>query len=155
MQKISTSTGFRGRTITAYIAPTTSNASADAAGKKTLDFTHFDRIQCRLARRTRSFVAQVRFEPWLASLRCRCPPFPRSRPVLTPKTLASWLPQSGGLRSKAQFKRKSKGVMTAAVVNVPTPRLRASGSILPTFGRGNLAWRPQALRRTLRAVPRR
>jgi glutamine---fructose-6-phosphate transaminase (isomerizing) len=132
---------FAGRTITAYIdAYDLKCVLPSRPGKKALDFTQFDRIQivaCGTAYYA-GFVAKYWFEQ-LAGIVADvdvASEFRYRDPVLTPKTLAIVVTQSGETAdTKAAMEYcKSKGVMTAAVVNVPTSSIaRECDAILPTL----------------------
>ena len=132
---------FVGRTVSGYIDAYELKAVLPTrAGKKTLDFTQFDRIQivaCGTAYYA-GFVAKYWFEQ-LAGIVADvdvASEFRYREPVLGPKTLAIMVTQSGETAdTKAALEYcKSKGVMTAAVVNVPTSSIaRECDAILPTL----------------------
>ena len=132
---------FVGRTVSAYIdAYELKAALPTRPGKKALDFTQFDRIQivaCGTAYYA-GFVAKYWFEQ-LAGVVTDvdvASEFRYREPVLGPKTLAIMVTQSGETAdTKAALEYcKSKGVMTAAVVNVPTSSIaRECDAILPTL----------------------
>ncbi len=132
---------FVGRTVSAYIDAYDLKAVLPTRdGKKTLDFTQFDRIQivaCGTAYYA-GFVAKYWFEQ-LAGVVTDvdvASEFRYREPVLGPRTLAIMVTQSGETAdTKAAMEYcKSKGVMTAAVVNVPTSSIaRECDAILPTL----------------------
>jgi len=132
---------FVGRTVSAYIDAYDLKAVLPTReGKKTLDFTAFDRIQivaCGTAYYA-GFVAKYWFEQ-LAGIVADvdvASEFRYREPVLGPKTLAIMVTQSGETAdTKAAMEYcRSKGVMTAAVVNVPTSSIaRECDAILPTL----------------------
>ena len=132
---------FVGRTVSAYIdAYELKAALPTRPGKKALDFTQFERIQivaCGTAYYA-GFVAKYWFEQ-LAGVVTDvdvASEFRYREPVLGPKTLAIMVTQSGETAdTKAALEYcKSKGVMTAAVVNVPTSSIaRECDAILPTL----------------------
>jgi len=132
---------FVGRTVSAYIDAYDLKAVLPTReGKKTLDFTQFDRIQivaCGTAYYA-GFVAKYWFEQ-LAGVVTDvdvASEFRYREPVLGPRTLAIMVTQSGETAdTKAAMEYcKSKGVVTAAVVNVPTSSIaRECDAILPTL----------------------
>ena len=132
---------FVGRTVSAYIdAYDLKVVLPTREGKKALDFTQFDRIQivaCGTAYYA-GFVAKYWFEQ-LAGVVTDvdvASEFRYREPVLGPRTLAIMVTQSGETAdTKAAMEYcKSKGVMTAAVVNVPTSSIaRECDAILPTL----------------------
>ena len=132
---------FVGRTVSGYIDAYELKAVLPTReGKKTLDFTRFDRIQivaCGTAYYA-GFVAKYWFEQ-LAGVVTDvdvASEFRYREPVLGPRTLAIVVTQSGETAdTKAAMEyAKSKGVMTAAVVNVPTSSIaRECDAILPTL----------------------
>jgi glucosamine--fructose-6-phosphate aminotransferase (isomerizing) len=132
---------FVGRTVSAYIDAYELKAVLPAReGKKALDFTQFDRIQivaCGTAYYA-GFVAKYWFEQ-LAGVVADvdvASEFRYREPVLGPRTLAIMVTQSGETAdTKAAMEyAKAKGVMTAAVVNVPTSSIaRECDAILPTL----------------------
>ncbi|HPI47987.1 MAG TPA: glutamine--fructose-6-phosphate transaminase (isomerizing) [Hyphomonadaceae bacterium] len=132
---------FAGRTISAYVEAFDLKAVLPTRpGKKTLDFTQFERIQivaCGTAFYA-GFVAKYWFEQ-LAGIVTDvdvASEFRYREPVLGPKTLAIVVTQSGETAdTKAAMEYcKAKGVMTAAVVNVPTSSIaRECDAILPTL----------------------
>jgi glucosamine--fructose-6-phosphate aminotransferase (isomerizing) len=132
---------FVGRTVSAYIdAYELKAALPTREGKKALDFTKFERIQivaCGTAYYA-GFVAKYWFEQ-LAGVVTDvdvASEFRYREPVLGPRTLAIMVTQSGETAdTKAALEYcKSKGVMTAAVVNVPTSSIaRECDAILPTL----------------------
>jgi glucosamine--fructose-6-phosphate aminotransferase (isomerizing) len=132
---------FVGRTVSAYIDAYGLKAVLPTReGKKALDFTQFDRIQivaCGTAYYA-GFVAKYWFEQ-LAGVVTDvdvASEFRYREPVLGPRTLAIMVTQSGETAdTKAAMEYcKSKGVMTAAVVNVPTSSIaRECDAILPTL----------------------
>ena len=132
---------FVGRTVSAYIDAYDLKAVLPTReGKKALDFTLFDRIQivaCGTAYYA-GFVAKYWFEQ-LAGVVTDvdvASEFRYREPVLGPRTLAIMVTQSGETAdTKAAMEYcKSKGVMTAAVVNVPTSSIaRECDAILPTL----------------------
>ena len=132
---------FVGRTVSAYIDAYDLKAVLPTReGKKALDFTQFDRIQivaCGTAYYA-GFVAKYWFEQ-LAGVVTDvdvASEFRYREPVLGPRTLAIMVTQSGETAdTKAAMEYcKSKGVMTAAVVNVPTSSIaRECDAILPTL----------------------
>ena len=132
---------FVGRTVSGYIDAYELKAVLPTReGKKTLDFTRFDRIQivaCGTAYYA-GFVAKYWFEQ-LAGVVTDvdvASEFRYREPVLGSRTLAIVVTQSGETAdTKAAMEyAKSKGVMTAAVVNVPTSSIaRECDAILPTL----------------------
>ena len=132
---------FVGRTVSAYIDAYDLKAVLPTRpGKKALDFTKFDRIQivaCGTAYYA-GFVAKYWFEQ-LAGIVADvdvASEFRYREPVLGPRTLAIMVTQSGETAdTKAAMEYcKAKGVMTAAVVNVPTSSIaRECDAILPTL----------------------
>ncbi|RYZ07173.1 MAG: glutamine--fructose-6-phosphate transaminase (isomerizing) [Alphaproteobacteria bacterium] len=132
---------FAGRTISAYVEAFDLKAVLPTRpGKQALDFTKFDRIQivaCGTAYYA-GFVAKYWFEQ-LAGIVTDvdvASEFRYREPVLGPKTLAIVVTQSGETAdTKAAMEYcKAKGVMTAAVVNVPTSSIaRECDAILPTL----------------------
>jgi glucosamine--fructose-6-phosphate aminotransferase (isomerizing) len=132
---------FVGRTVSGYIDAYELKAVLPTReGKKALDFTQFDRIQivaCGTAYYA-GFVAKYWFEQ-LAGVVTDvdvASEFRYREPVLGPRTLAIMVTQSGETAdTKAAMEYcKSKGVMTAAVVNVPTSSIaRECDAILPTL----------------------
>lgn len=132
---------FVGRTVSAYIDAYDLKAVLPTReGKKALDFTQFDRIQivaCGTAYYA-GFVAKYWFEQ-LAGVVTDvdvASEFRYREPALGPRTLAIMVTQSGETAdTKAAMEYcKSKGVMTAAVVNVPTSSIaRECDAILPTL----------------------
>ncbi|MEQ1780300.1 MAG: glutamine--fructose-6-phosphate transaminase (isomerizing) [Hyphomonadaceae bacterium] len=132
---------FVGRTVSGYIDAYELKAVLPTReGKKRLDFTQFDRIQivaCGTAYYA-GFVAKYWFEQ-LAGVVTDvdvASEFRYREPVLGPRTLAIVVTQSGETAdTKAAMEyAKSKGVMTAAVVNVPTSSIaRECDAILPTL----------------------
>lgn len=132
---------FAGRTISAYVEAFDLKAVLPTRpGKKAIDFTQFDRIQivaCGTAFYA-GFVAKYWFEQ-LAGIVTDvdvASEFRYREPVLGPKTLAIVVTQSGETAdTKAAMEYcKAKGVMTAAVVNVPTSSIaRECDAILPTL----------------------
>jgi glucosamine--fructose-6-phosphate aminotransferase (isomerizing) len=132
---------FVGRTVSAYIDAYELKAVLPTRpGKTALDFTQFERIQivaCGTAYYA-GFVAKYWFEQ-LAGVVSDvdvASEFRYREPVLGPKTLAIVVTQSGETAdTKAALEYcKSKGVMTAAVVNVPTSSIaRECDAILPTL----------------------
>jgi glucosamine--fructose-6-phosphate aminotransferase (isomerizing) len=132
---------FVGRTVSAYIDAFELKAALPTReGKKALDFTQFERIQivaCGTAYYA-GFVAKYWFEQ-LAGVVTDvdvASEFRYREPVLGPRTLAIMVTQSGETAdTKAALEYcKSKGVMTAAVVNVPTSSIaRECDAILPTL----------------------
>ncbi len=132
---------FAGRTISAYVdAYDLKVALPTRPGKKTIDFTKIDRIQivaCGTAYYA-GFVAKYWFEQ-LAGVVADvdvASEFRYRDPVLTPNTLAIVVTQSGETADTLAALRycKSKGVTTAAVVNVPTSSIaRECDAILPTL----------------------
>lgn len=132
---------FVGRTVSAYIDAYDLKAVLPTRpGKKTLDFTQFDRIQivaCGTAYYA-GFVAKYWFEQ-LSGIVADvdvASEFRYREPVLGPRTLAIMVTQSGETAdTKAAMEYcKAKGVMTAAVVNVPTSSIaRECDAILPTL----------------------
>ncbi len=132
---------FVGRTVSGYIdAYELKVVLPTREGKKALDFTQFDRIQivaCGTAYYA-GFVAKYWFEQ-LAGVVTDvdvASEFRYREPVLGPRTLAIVVTQSGETAdTKAAMEyAKSKGVMTAAVVNVPTSSIaRECDAILPTL----------------------
>jgi len=132
---------FVGRTVSGYIDAYELKAVLPTReGKKALDFTRFDRIQivaCGTAYYA-GFVAKYWFEQ-LAGVVTDvdvASEFRYREPVLGPRTLAIVVTQSGETAdTKAAMEyAKSKGVMTAAVVNVPTSSIaRECDAILPTL----------------------
>ncbi len=132
---------FAGRTITAYIdAFDLKCVLPTRPGKKAIDFTQFDRIQivaCGTAY-MRASSPNIGSSSWPASSADVdvASEFRYRDPVLTPKTLAIVVTQSGETAdTKAAMDYcKAKGVMTAAVVNVPTSSIaRECDAILPTL----------------------
>ena len=132
---------FVGRTVSGYIDAYELKAVLPTReGKKALDFTQFDRIQivaCGTAYYA-GFVAKYWFEQ-LAGVVTDvdvASEFRYREPVLGPRTLAIVVTQSGetaDTKAAMEF-AKSKGVMTAAVVNVPTSSIaRECDAILPTL----------------------
>ena len=132
---------FVGRTVSGYIDAYELKAVLPTReGKKALDFTQFDRIQivaCGTAYYA-GFVAKYWFEQ-LAGVVTDvdvASEFRYREPVLGPRTLAIVVTQSGETAdTKAAMEyARSKGVMTAAVVNVPTSSIaRECDAILPTL----------------------
>ena len=132
---------FTGRTISAYVEAFDLKAVLPTRpGKKAIDFTQFERIQivaCGTAFYA-GFVAKYWFEQ-LAGIVTDvdvASEFRYREPVLGSKTLAIVITQSGETAdTKAAMEYcKSKGVMTAAVVNVPTSSIaRECDAILPTL----------------------
>ena len=132
---------FVGRTVSGYIDAYELKAVLPTReGKKALDFTQFDRIQivaCGTAYYA-GFVAKYWFEQ-LAGVVTDvdvASEFRYREPVLGTRTLAIVVTQSGETAdTKAAMEyAKSKGVMTAAVVNVPTSSIaRECDAILPTL----------------------
>jgi glucosamine--fructose-6-phosphate aminotransferase (isomerizing) len=132
---------YVGRTVSAYIDAYELKAVLPTReGKKALDFTQFERIQivaCGTAYYA-GFVAKYWFEQ-LAGVVTDvdvASEFRYREPVLGPRTLAIMVTQSGETAdTKAALEYcKSKGVMTAAVVNVPTSSIaRECDAILPTL----------------------
>lgn len=132
---------FVGRTVSAYVDAFELKAMAPTRpGKQVIDFTRFDRIQiiaCGTAYYA-GFVAKYWFEQ-LAGIVTDvdvASEFRYRDPVLTPATLAIVVTQSGETAdTKAAMEYcRSKGVMTAAVVNVPTSSIaRECDAILPTL----------------------
>jgi glucosamine--fructose-6-phosphate aminotransferase (isomerizing) len=132
---------FVGRTVSAYVdAYDLKAALPTRPGKKTLDFTQFDRIQivaCGTAYYA-GFVAKYWFEQ-LAGIVTDvdvASEFRYREPVVGPRTLAIMVTQSGETAdTKAAMEYcKAKGVMTGAVVNVPTSSIaRECDAILPTL----------------------
>ncbi len=132
---------FVGRTVSAYIDAYDLKAVLPTRqGKKALDFTQFDRIQivaCGTAYYA-GFVAKYWFEQ-LAGIVADvdvASEFRYREPVLGARTLAIMVTQSGETAdTKAAMEYcKAKGVMTAAVVNVPTSSIaRECDAILPTL----------------------
>ena len=132
---------FVGRTVSGYIDAYELKAVLPTReGKKALDFTRFDRIQivaCGTAYYA-GFVAKYWFEQ-LAGVVTDvdvASEFRYREPVLGPRTLAIVVTQSGETAdTKAAMEyAKSRGVMTAAVVNVPTSSIaRECDAILPTL----------------------
>jgi glucosamine--fructose-6-phosphate aminotransferase (isomerizing) len=132
---------FVGRTVSAYIDAYDLKAVLPTRhGKKAIDFTQFDRIQivaCGTAYYA-GFVAKYWFEQ-LAGIVTDvdvASEFRYREPVLGPRTLAIMVTQSGETAdTKAAMEYcKAKGVMTAAVVNVPTSSIaRECDAILPTL----------------------
>jgi glucosamine--fructose-6-phosphate aminotransferase (isomerizing) len=132
---------FVGRTVSGYIDAYELKAILPTReGKKALDFTQFDRIQivaCGTAYYA-GFVAKYWFEQ-LAGVVTDvdvASEFRYREPVLGARTLAIVVTQSGETAdTKAAMEyAKSKGVMTAAVVNVPTSSIaRECDAILPTL----------------------
>jgi glucosamine--fructose-6-phosphate aminotransferase (isomerizing) len=132
---------FVGRTVSGYIDAYELKAVLPTReGKKALDFTQFDRIQivaCGPAYYA-GFVAKYWFEQ-LAGVVTDvdvASEFRYREPVLGARTLAIVVTQSGETAdTKAAMEyAKSKGVMTAAVVNVPTSSIaRECDAILPTL----------------------
>jgi len=132
---------FVGRTVSGYIDAYELKAVLPTReGKKALDFTQFDRIQivaCGTAYYA-GFVAKYWFEQ-LAGVVTDvdvASEFRYREPVLGARTLAIVVTQSGETAdTKAAMEyAKSKGVMTAAVVNVPTSSIaRECDAILPTL----------------------
>jgi glucosamine--fructose-6-phosphate aminotransferase (isomerizing) len=132
---------FVGRTVSAYIDAYDLKASLPTRpGKTVIDFTQFGRIQivaCGTAYYA-GFVAKYWFEQ-LAGVVTDvdvASEFRYREPVLGPRTLAIMVTQSGETAdTKAAMEYcKAKGVMTAAVVNVPTSSIaRECDAILPTL----------------------
>jgi glutamine---fructose-6-phosphate transaminase (isomerizing) len=132
---------FAGRTISAYVDAYELKAVLPSRpGKKTLDFTKFDRIQivaCGTAYYA-GFVAKYWFEQ-IAGIVTDvdvASEFRYRDPVLSKTTLAILVTQSGETAdTKAAMEYcKAQGVMTAAVVNVPTSSIaRECDAILPTL----------------------
>ncbi len=132
---------FAGRTISAYVDAYDLKAVLPSRpGKKTLDFTKFDRIQivaCGTAYYA-GFVAKYWFEQ-IAGIVTDvdvASEFRYRDPVLTKNTLALMVTQSGETAdTKAAMEYcKAQGVMTAAVVNVPTSSIaRECDAVLPTL----------------------
>jgi len=132
---------FAGRTISAYVDAYDLKAVLPSRpGKKTLDFTKFDRIQivaCGTAYYA-GFVAKYWFEQ-IAGIVTDvdvASEFRYRDPVLTKNTLALVVTQSGETAdTKAAMEYcKAHGVMTAAVVNVPTSSIaREADVVLPTL----------------------
>jgi glucosamine--fructose-6-phosphate aminotransferase (isomerizing) len=132
---------FVGRTISAYVdAYDLKVALPTRPGKQTIDFTKIDRIQivaCGTAHYA-GFVAKYWFEQ-LAGVVADvdvASEFRYRDPVLTSNTLAIVVTQSGETADTLAALRycKSKGVTTAAVVNVPTSSIaRECDAILPTL----------------------
>jgi glucosamine--fructose-6-phosphate aminotransferase (isomerizing) len=132
---------FAGRTISAYVDAYDLKVALPARpGKQTLDFKKFDRIQivaCGTAYYA-GFVAKYWFEQ-IAGLVTDidvASEFRYRDPVLSPSTLALVVTQSGETADTLAALRycQSKGVMTAAVVNVPTSTIaREADVILPTL----------------------
>ncbi len=132
---------FVGRTVSGYIDAYELKAVLPTReGKKALDFTQFDRIQivaCGTAYYA-GFVAKYWFEQ-LAGVVTDvdvASEFRYREPVLGARTLAIVVTQSGETADTlaAMEYAKSKGVMTAAVVNVPTSSIaRECDAILPTL----------------------
>ena len=132
---------FVGRTVSGYIDAYELKAVLPTReGKKALDFTQFDRIQivaCGTAYYA-GFVAKYWFEQ-LAGVVTDvdvASEFRYREPVLGTRTLAIVVTQSGETAdTKAAMEyAKSQGVMTAAVVNVPTSSIaRECDAILPTL----------------------
>ncbi len=132
---------FVGRTVSGYIDAYELKAVLPTReGKKALDFTQFDRIQivaCGTAYYA-GFVAKYWFEQ-LAGVVTDvdvASEFRYREPVLGARTLAIMVTQSGETAdTKAAMEYcKSKGVMTAAVVNVPTSSIaRECDAVLPTL----------------------
>jgi len=132
---------FAGRTVSAYIDAYDLKAVLPVRpGKTALDFTQFDRIQivaCGTAYYA-GFVAKYWFEQ-LAGIVSDvdvASEFRYREPVLGPRTLAIVVTQSGetaGTKAAMEYAR-ARGVMTAAVVNVPTSSIaRECDAILPTL----------------------
>lgn len=132
---------FVGRTVSAYIDAYDLKAVLPTReGKKAIDFTQVDRIQivaCGTAYYA-GFVAKYWFEQ-LAGVVADvdvASEFRYREPVLGPRTLAIMVTQSGETAdTKAAMEYcKARGVMTAAVVNVPTSSIaRECDAILPTL----------------------
>jgi glucosamine--fructose-6-phosphate aminotransferase (isomerizing) len=132
---------FAGRTISAYVdAYDLKVVLPSRPGKKTLDFTKYDRIQivaCGTAYYA-GFVAKYWFEQ-IAGLVTDvdvASEFRYRDPVLSPRTLALVVTQSGETADTLAALRycQSKGVDTAAVVNVPTSTIaREADIVLPTM----------------------
>ena len=132
---------FAGRTVSAYIDAYDLKAVLPVRpGKTALDFTQFDRIQivaCGTAYYA-GFVAKYWFEQ-LAGIVSDvdvASEFRYREPVLGPRTLAIVVTQSGETAdTKAAMEyARARGVMTAAVVNVPTSSIaRECDAILPTL----------------------
>jgi glutamine---fructose-6-phosphate transaminase (isomerizing) len=132
---------FAGRTISAYVDAFDLKAVLPSRpGKKTLDFTKFDRIQivaCGTAYYA-GFVAKYWFEQ-IAGIVTDvdvASEFRYRDPVLSKSTLALMVTQSGETAdTKAAMEYcKSQGVLTAAVVNVATSSIaREADVVLPTL----------------------
>jgi len=132
---------FAGRTISAYVDAFELKAVLPSRpGKKTLDFTKFDRIQivaCGTAYYA-GFVAKYWFEQ-IAGIVTDvdvASEFRYRDPVLSKNTLALMVTQSGETAdTKAAMEYcKSQGVLTAAVVNVATSSIaREADVVLPTL----------------------
>ena len=132
---------FVGRTISAYVdAYDLKVALPTRPGKKSIDFAKIDRIQivaCGTAYYA-GFVAKYWFEQ-IAGIVTDvdvASEFRYRDPVLTKNTLALMVTQSGETAdTKAAMEYcKAQGVMTAAVVNVPTSSIaRECDAILPTL----------------------
>jgi glucosamine--fructose-6-phosphate aminotransferase (isomerizing) len=132
---------FVSRTISAYVdAFALKVALPSRPGKKTIDFSKIDRIQivaCGTAFYA-GFVAKYWFEQ-IAGIVADvdvASEFRYRDPVLTKNTLAIVVTQSGETADTLAAMRycQSQGVMTAAVVNVPTSSIaRECDAILPTL----------------------
>src|SRR5262245_40353180 len=132
---------FAGRTISAYVDAYDLKVALPARpGKKTLDFKKYDRVQivaCGTAYYA-GFVAKFWFEQ-VAGLVTDidvASEFRYRDPVLSPSTLALVVTQSGETADTLAALRycQSKGVTTAAVVNVPTSTIaREADVVLPTM----------------------
>ncbi len=132
---------FAGRTISAYVDAFDLKVTLPSrSGKASIDFAAIDRIQivaCGTAYYA-GFVAKYWFEQ-IAGIVADvdvASEFRYRDPVLTKDTLAIVVTQSGETADTLAALRycKAQGVMTAAVVNVPTSSIaRECDAILPTL----------------------
>jgi glucosamine--fructose-6-phosphate aminotransferase (isomerizing) len=132
---------FAGRTVSAYVdAYDLKVALPSRPGKKSLDFRKYDRVQivaCGTAYYA-GYVAKYWFEQ-IAGLVTDidvASEFRYRDPVLSTNTLALVVTQSGETADTLAALRfcQARGVMTAAVVNVPTSTIaREADVVLPTM----------------------
>jgi glucosamine--fructose-6-phosphate aminotransferase (isomerizing) len=133
---------FVGRTVSAYVQAYDQKIAlpAQPKGKQTIDFTAIDRIQivaCGTAHYA-GFVARYWFEQLAGVVTDTdiASEFRYRKPVLSPSTLVILVTQSGetaDTRAAMEY-AKAQGVLTAAVVNVPTSTIaREADVVLPTL----------------------
>jgi glutamine---fructose-6-phosphate transaminase (isomerizing) len=132
---------FMGRTISAYVQAFEQRIALPVQkGKKTIDFSTIDRIQivaCGTAHYA-GFVARYWFEQLAGVVTDTdiASEFRYRKPVLSPSTLVLLVTQSGetaDTRAAMEYAR-AQGVLTAAVVNVPTSTIaREADVVLPTL----------------------